>query len=99
MKLKDRILYRLTGQSEVRQGEVFEFSPSGKYVRMGYTDVWHLVANVQVIEHLPKMDTVDVLAEPATPAVDKPVANDAATDSAIGDALDKALEQQNPTLN
>lgn len=48
--LLKRVLYKVTGSSDVSEGSVQEFSPTGKYVRLNYQ--WLPAENAHVIEEL-----------------------------------------------
>lgn len=67
MKVNDRVLYRVTGSSTVKEATVKEISPSGKYVAM-FPDGWLVQADVTVVEQLP----TEEVAKPQAAATEAP---------------------------
>lgn len=50
MKINDRVLFKVPGSADVREGVVAEFSPSEKYVKLG--NDWLPTVDVNVVESL-----------------------------------------------
>lgn len=65
-----RVLYKIAGSMTVNEGKVREFSPSGKYVQMGWDNGWHEATAISVVEELPP--TAAMVAANSEPAVTSP---------------------------